>query len=242
MLTKNFKANDLVSCSTLSLFNSSYAHPLLPAVLLHHEDLDHANKDVQEVELKRNGLVDGILLDDTSLSETSVVENLLDIIEGEATENGKATIEPEALSEGEGADGGGGEDERSETRDGDNGSTSEERTTDVEVLLLLGSGTDEGDGAHHGESVETGASEESGRSHSEERSDKGGLGGVEEGPAGILGNVAVKKGLANATTQDRKKHKRTYLSASMARVASMEPKERARPPIATTQGLVAMRR
>ena len=186
-------------CSVFQCILCPYEHPLLPAVLLHHQDLDHADKDVEEVELKGDGLVDGILLDDAGLSETSMVENLLDVIEGEATEDGKTTIEPEVLGEGEGADGSGGEDERSETGDGDNGSTGEKRTADVEVLLLLSGGTDEGDGTHHGESVETGASEKSGRSHGDERSDKGSLGGVEDGPAGILGDVAVKSILANVT-------------------------------------------
>lgn len=200
------KANDLVSCSTPFLSTTHpTSTPLLPAVLLHHEDLDHANKDVQKVELQRDGLVDGVLLDDASLGETSMVENLLDIVEGEATEDGKTTIEPEALSEGESADGSGGKDERGETRDGDDGSTSEERSTDVEVLLLLGGGTDERDGTHHGESVETGASEESGRSHGEERSDESSLGGVEDSPAGILGNVAVVEKRVSECQQHRKR-------------------------------------
>lgn len=136
-----------------------------------------------------------------------MVENPLDIIEGKAAEDSKTTIEPEVLGEGKGADGSGGENQRSETRNGDNGSTGEKRTANVEVLLLLSGGTDKRDGAHHGDGVETGASEESGRGHGEEGSDKGGLGSVEDGPAGILGDVAVKKRSANATTQTHRNAK-----------------------------------
>jgi hypothetical protein len=36
---------------------------LLSSVLLHGQDLDHTNKDVDEIKLKADGLVDGIALD-----------------------------------------------------------------------------------------------------------------------------------------------------------------------------------
>lgn len=160
--------------------------------MLHHQDLDHSDEDVQEIQLKGDGLVDGITAHDTSLGETSVVQNLLDVVESETTEDGETTIQPDALGKGNGSDGGGGEDERSEAGDGDNGSTGEERATDVEVLLLLSSGTDERQTAHHGNGVETSAGDERTGDEGEQRGDEGGLGDVEGGPHGVLGDIAVK--------------------------------------------------
>lgn len=158
--------------------------------MLHHQDLNHADEDVEEVKLKRDTLVDGVSADDTSLGETSVVEDLLDIVQSEPTKHSKTTIQPDALSEGKGSDSGGGDDERGETRSSDDGGTSQQRTTNVEVLLLLSSGTDNGKTTHHGDGVETGTSKKSGRNEGEERSDKSSLGGVESGPEGVLGDVA----------------------------------------------------
>lgn len=161
--------------------------------MLHHQDLDHSDEDVQEVQLEGNGLVDGVTAHDTSLGETGVVQNLLDVVESEATKDGEATVQPDALGKGNGSDGGSGEDERSEAGDGDDGSTGEERASDVEVLLLLGSGADERQAAHHGNGVETSAGDERAGDEGEQRGDKGGLGDVEGGPHGVLGDIAVKE-------------------------------------------------
>ena len=45
-----------------------------------------------------------------------MVQHLLDIVEGEATKDSQATVQPDILGERKSADSGGGEDERSETR------------------------------------------------------------------------------------------------------------------------------
>ena len=164
---------------------------LAVVVAAQHQDLDHADEDVEEVKLKADGLVDGVGLVEAALSETGLVLDLLDVIEGEATEDGKTTVEPNVLGPGKGADGVGREDQRSETGNGNNASTGKEGTANVEVLVLLGGGTDKGEAAHHSNGVETGASDKSGAGHGEERSDHGSLGGVEDGPGGILGDVAV---------------------------------------------------
>merc|ERR1712093_186848 len=74
---------------------------LLSSVLLHGQDLDHANEDVDEVKFKADGLVDGITLNQAALAETGVVQDLLDVVEGEATKDDKTTVEPEVLSEHE---------------------------------------------------------------------------------------------------------------------------------------------
>lgn len=163
---------------------------LLSSVLLHSQDLDHANKDVDEVKLETDGLVDGVTLDQAALAEAGVVQDLLNVIEGEATENNETTIEPEVLSEHESAGGGGGKDQRSEARESDNSHTSKKRATNVEVLVGLGSGTNESNAAHQTDSVETSASED-GRVVEHEGRQESGLGQVEGGPEGVLGDVAA---------------------------------------------------
>lgn len=167
-------------------------HHLLPPVLLHSQDLEHANEDVQEVQLEADTLIDSIFLHQAALSQTCVVENLLHIVESEATEDGESSVQPDVLGHGEGAGGGCGEDERGEAGDGDEGHTGEEGTAEVEVFLLLGGGADEGDGSHHGDGVETGAGDESGWEHEEQGRDDGGLGDVEGGPEGVLLNIAIE--------------------------------------------------
>lgn len=164
---------------------------LLLLTLLQHADLDHADEDVEEVELQRDGLIDRIALHDASLRKTSMVQHLLHVIEREAAKDGQSTIQPDLLRVGQGAGGGRGDDERGEAGGGDDGGTGEEGTADVEVLLLLGRGAHDGEGAHHGDGVEAGAGEDGGRAEGEEGGDKGGLGGVEGCPHGVLGNIAV---------------------------------------------------
>ena len=163
---------------------------LLSSVLLHGQDLDHTNEDVDEVKLKADGLIDGITLDQTALAETGVVQDLLDVVEGEATEDDKTTVEPEVLSEHESTGGGGGKDQRGKTRESDNSDTSKKRTTDVKVLVSLGSSTNKGNAAHQTDSVETSTGKDGGVVEHERRQE-GGLGQVEGGPEGILGDVAA---------------------------------------------------
>lgn len=162
----------------------------LPAVLLHHQDLDHADKDVEEVELEGDALVDGVLGEAAGVRQAGVVQHLLHVVQGEAAEDGEAAVQPEVLGEGERAHGRGGQEHGGETGDGDDGGAGEEGTADVQVLLLLSGGTDDGQGAHHGNRVGTGAGEQRHGDKGEHGSDKSGLGGVESCPEGVLGNVA----------------------------------------------------
>lgn len=90
-----------------------------------------------------------------------MVEDLLDIVEGEATEDSETTIQPDTLRPEQRPGRGSGENHGSKTGEGDDGDTGEERSTEVHVLFLLGSGADEGDRAHHANGVETSASEDS---------------------------------------------------------------------------------
>ena len=163
---------------------------LLSSVLLHGQNLDHANEDIDEVELKADGLVDGVTLDQTALAETGVVQDLLDVVEGEATEDDKTTVEPDVLREHESTGSGGGKDQRSKTGESDNSDTSKERATNVKVLVSLGSGTNKGNAAHQTNSVETGTGEDGGVVEHEGRQESG-LGQVEGSPEGVLGDVAA---------------------------------------------------
>jgi len=43
-------------------------HYLLPPILLHHQDLNHPDEDVEEVQLQADTLIDSILLNQASLS------------------------------------------------------------------------------------------------------------------------------------------------------------------------------
>jgi len=165
---------------------------LLPPTLLHHQNLHEPDKDIQEVQLQADTLIDGISLDEAPFGLSSMEQDALHIIKSEAPEDGQATIEPDVLRESESADGGGGEDERGETRNGDDGYARKQRTAEVEVFLLLGCCADEGDGAHHCNGVEAGAGDDGGWRHEEERRDEGGLSDVEAGPESVLLDVVAR--------------------------------------------------
>lgn len=164
---------------------------LLPVVAPHAQNLDHADEDVDEVELEADTLVDNVTLHVATLGKTGVVQDLLHIVESEATEDSQTTVQPDALRPHQGAGSSGREDHGSKTRKSDDGNTSKERTTEVQVFLLLGSSTDEGDGAHHTDSVETSASEDSGV-HEHQRREERSLGQVEQSPAAIFQYVAIE--------------------------------------------------
>ncbi len=117
-------------------------------------------------------------------------QNPLHIIERKATENSQAAIEPDIFRESKGAHGSCREDQRSESRHGDDRYTGEEGTTEVEVFFLLGGCAHERDGAHHCDGVEAGAGDNGGRSHEEERCDEGSLSDVEASPEGVFLDVA----------------------------------------------------
>lgn len=188
-----------------SNLSSSPIDSLLPP-LLHAQDLDQPDEDVDKVELEADALLDGVPGDHAALGHAGVVQDLLDVVQGEATKDGQTTVQPEVLSPHQGAGSGGGQDQRGESRERNDGNTGEQGATEVEVLFLLGGGTDEGDGTlirvsggnllksfyayHHSNSVQTSAGEE-GRLHEEERRKQSSLRQVEGSPESILGNVAV---------------------------------------------------
>ena len=166
------------------------AMSLLP-VLAHGEDLDHADKDVDKVKLKADALVDNVPPGEAVLRQACVVQDLLDIVEGEATKNGKTTIQPKVLGPHQSAGSGGREDQGSKARESDNSHTCKEGTAEVQVLLLLGSGADEGNRSHHSDGVKTGAGEKSGLDE-QERRQQSRLGDVEGSPHAIFDDVAAK--------------------------------------------------
>lgn len=118
-----------------------------------------------------------------------MVQDLLNIIEGETTEDSKTTIQPDTLRPHQSASSSSGEDHRGKTGESDKNDTSEERSTKVQVFLLLGGGTDKSNRAHHTDSVEASASENRGV-HEHQRGQKSSLGQVEQSPAAIFHNVA----------------------------------------------------
>lgn len=171
-------------------------HTRLPSVvtLSHTQNLDHANEDIQEVELKADTLVHNVTLDKTSLGKTGMVQDLLDVVEGEATEDGETTVQPDLLRPHECSCGSGRENKGCEARESDDGDTGKKGTTEVQVLLLLGSSSNESNGTHHADSVEASTSQE-GRGHEQERGQDGGLSDVEGSPETIFHEIAMFKNL-----------------------------------------------
>jgi hypothetical protein len=188
-----------------NMFPSIGKEDLLPVVAPHAEDLDHADEDVNEVKLEADTLVDDVTLHVATLGKTGVVQNLLHIIEGEATKDSQSTVQPDALRPHESAGSSGGKDHRSKTGESDDSNTSEEGTTEVQVLLLLSGSTNESNGTHHADSVETSASEDS-RVHEHQRREERSLGQVEQSPAAILQDVAIEMvSIAISNDEERKK-------------------------------------
>lgn len=184
---------------------------LFAVVVPHSENLYHANEDVNEVKLEANTLVHNVALDVAALGQTSVVQDLLNIIESEATEHGQTTVEPDTLRPHQSASGGGGENHGGKTGKGNKNDTSKERSTEVQVLLLLGGSTNESNGAHQTDSIETSASEDS-RVVEHERRQKSGLSQVEKSPATIFHNIANMNvsQMMSRTHKGNKKRKRWY--------------------------------
>jgi len=72
-----------------------------------------------------------------------MAEDLLYIVEREATKYGQTSVQPDVLRPGECADSGGWENQGSEARDSNESNTGKERTSEVEVFLLLSGSTNE---------------------------------------------------------------------------------------------------
>lgn len=171
----------------------------LPAsVVAHHQKLNHSDEDVQEIELEGNRLINWIRLNKAALSETSVMQNLLDIVQSEATENGKTTIEPDVLSEGESADSSSWQYEWCKAGNSNDGDTSQKWSTEIEIFVGLSGSSDEGDGAHHSDSVETGAGHDSRWSHEHQRRNEHSLCSIESSPKSVLLDVVRWVGSTSA--------------------------------------------
>ena len=132
---------------------------LLPS-LRHPKDLDHANKDVEEVELKADALVDDIATDHTSFGHTSVVQDLLHVVKSKASKDRKPSVQPDGFAPHKGAGGGGREHEWGETGDCNHGNTSQKRAAKVQVFFLFGCCSHKRDRTHHANRVETGSGEQ----------------------------------------------------------------------------------
>lgn len=167
----------------------NHTEGLLPP-LLHGQDLDHPDEDVDEVQLEVDGLVDGILGHEAALGHACVMQDLLDIVQSEAAEDGKTAVQPDVLSPHQSAGCGCRNDHGGEAGESNNGNTGEERAAEVHVLVGFRSGADECERAHQASSVETGTCEDGGV-HEEERGEEGGLSDVEGGPQGVLLDIAV---------------------------------------------------
>jgi hypothetical protein len=206
------------------------------SLLVYHKDLHHPDKDIQEVKLEADALIDCVFAHQATFRHSSVHEHLLDIIEGEATKDRQATVQPDVFCECECSDGGGWENEGSEAGHCHDGDASEKRSAKVEVLFLFGGCAHKRNGAHHGECVEPSSSDDGRWCHEHERCDEGCLGDVEGSPEAILLNVAIKceRKLKEELTVC------TYLLGSVALVPIIVPKLRARPAPITIHGFVAM--
>ena len=190
-----FKVTLCCRCATrVRTDNAQTSHSLsgegLLPPLLHSQDLDHPDEDVDEIQLEVDGLVDGVLGHEALLGHSRVMQDLLDIVQSEATEDGEASVQPDVLSPHQSASRGCGNDHGGEAGESDNGNTSEERAAEVHVLVCLRGGADECERAHQTSSVETGACEDGGV-HEEEGGEESSLGDVESGPQGVLLDIAA---------------------------------------------------
>ena len=162
----------------------------LPVVPPHAQDLDHADEDIEKVEFEADALVDGVGAEGADLRHARVVENLLHVVQREAAEDGQAAVQPDVLGPHQRPRRSGGDHERRDPRERDDGDAGEQRSSQVQVLLLFRRRPDERDRAHHPDGVQTGSNKE-GRVQEHQRRDDCGLGRVEGGPEGVLLNVSA---------------------------------------------------
>jgi hypothetical protein len=156
------------------------------AALLKHQDLNDSDEDVDGVEFEGQAFTDRVGLDAALGRHARVCKDLLDVVEDHAGEDGETAVKRDGLGDGERAERSPGENlwtagrsaqvlgqegrrgprsergthHRSERREGDDSETGEERTAEVEVLVRLSRGTDEGERANGAHRVEASAGEE----------------------------------------------------------------------------------
>ena len=139
----------------------------------------------------RNRLVYWISLHEAALSKTSVVKHFLYIVKGEATKDGKTTIQPDVLSERQSANSSSWEDQWSKSGNSNNGNTSKEWSTKVQVLVGLSGSTDKGDRTHHSNGVKTSPGHDSWRCHEHQWSDEESLSSVESSPESVFLDIVI---------------------------------------------------
>lgn len=165
---------------------------LLATVLLHAENLDHPDKDVDKVKLEADRLGEWVTLGVTGSHHLSVLQDALGVVEDESAKDGQTTVEREGLGGSQGAEGGARQDHGCERRKSDDGDTGEQRTAHPKELVLLSSGTDVAERADETSGVESSARED-GRVEEEQGAEHGGLGNVEEQPRRHLERVTRRK-------------------------------------------------
>jgi hypothetical protein len=121
-----------------------------------------------------------------------VVQHLLHIVQSEATEYGQSTVQPNVLGEHQGARGCCGKNERGKPGERYDSHASQQRPAEVEILVRLGRGADEGERAHQAGRVQTSARED-GRIHEEERRQEKRLGDVEGRPESVFLDIAGRR-------------------------------------------------
>jgi hypothetical protein len=158
--------------------------------LAHAKDLNHADKDVDEVQLQRNSLVDRILWPEPLLSEARVMQHLLHIVQSHSSKYCQASVQPDVFGKHQGARGSRRKNEWGETGESHDSHASQQRPTEVQILVRLGGSTDKGDGAHQASRVQPSACED-GRVHEEERRQEKRLRDIEGRPESVFLNIAV---------------------------------------------------
>lgn len=111
--------------------------------------------------------------------------------EATVVESDLPSVQPKVLSEHQCPRSSDRKDQRSQAGQGDNSHTRKQRATKVEVLLLLGSCTNESDRAHHANRVQTSTCENS-RAEEHERAQERSLGQVEASPESVLDHVVIR--------------------------------------------------
>lgn len=187
---------------------------LPPVIPLHAKDLDHANEDVDKVQLKADALVDNISLHQASLGHPGVRQDLLDVVQSEATEDSETTVQPDLLRPHQRAGSSSGKNKGRKSGESNDGHTSEQRATEVQVLLLLGSRSNKSNRAHHSNSVKTGTRENSGV-HEHQWGEERSLREVEPSPQSILHDVAIAVVRKNPQLFRKPNKEQTYFSGGV---------------------------
>ena len=172
----------------------------LAPVLLHAEDLDHPDKDVDKVKLEADRLGKGVAADHAGTSHLGVLQDALRVVEHEGTKDGKTTVERDGLGSGKGTEGSTRKEHGCERGECHNRDTGKQRATHPEELVVLSSGTHVAETADQTSRVK-GSARKDGRVEEEQWAQYSCLRRVEEQPRRNLQWVARReRGGAKHTT------------------------------------------